>query len=282
MTATSVDEQLVAAFNEFIDGVLTLLENAKIPSPPSTPAQIATGALLGKILRLADATMALAGGHHPNDTGPTLRAILNLYVNLKFICTYESPDAASIRFMRRLFDARAQLRRSVLRPDIPTEGFPVMTRRQWEKDEADLRDQWKQVEKWARDNDVTEMKSLAKTQPWWKFWKKKRPSNSWSGLSDAALFTRVGEKDAYRFYSFFSNEIHGNIAGIGDVVTALNAGRIEIADAGPIAGPLALASKYVILSVGYYRDYLSLPIDDPSLQRLADTFAAALASYPRR
>lgn len=102
-----------------------------------------------------------------------------------------------------------------------------------------------------------------------------------SALPDPGLVTTSSKTAAYRFYSFFSNEIHGNIAGIGDVVTALNAGRIEIADRGPIAAPLTLASKYVILSVGYYRDYLSLPIDDPSLQRVADKFAAALASYPR-
>ncbi len=113
MQQRASDAQLVAAFDRFTDKILGLLENAGVPFPPSTPGQIAAGALLGKILRLADASLALARSHHPNDTGPTLRAILNLYVNLKFISTYESPDAAGMRFMRHLFDSRAQLRKHV-------------------------------------------------------------------------------------------------------------------------------------------------------------------------
>jgi hypothetical protein len=183
--------------------------------------------------------------------------------------------------MRHLFAARDQLRKNVLRPDIPSEGFPVMTRKQWDQDEAALRTQWKQVDQWAKDNKVTEMKSLAKPRTWWKLWKKTKGAATWSGLSDAALFSKVGEKDAYRFYSFFSNELHGNIFGLGDVVTALNAGRIEIADTGPIVAPLTLASKYVILAVGHYRDYLRLSLDDVALQRVADKFAAAIQRYPR-
>jgi hypothetical protein len=277
----AADAELVAAFERFINEILDLLGGGGAPYPPSTPGQIVTGALMGKILRLADATLALARTHHPNDTGPTLRTMLNLYVNLKFICKHASPDAAAMRFMSHIEHLRKRMEKDVVRPDRANEGFPVMSTEAWEEDEAVVRRHLELIEEWGRDNGVKAMPLLGQPK---KPKKKNRntPPTSWSGLSDAALFGKVGEKDAYRLYAFFSNEIHGNIAGIGEVVTSLNAGSVAIADVGePIVAPLALASKYVILSVDLYKDYLGLKIDDAALQRTADDFAADLRRYPR-
>jgi hypothetical protein len=62
------DEELVAAHNRFTNEFLQLLKGARVPSPPRTPGQVVTGALLGRILRLAGATLALAQSRHVNDT----------------------------------------------------------------------------------------------------------------------------------------------------------------------------------------------------------------------
>jgi Family of unknown function (DUF5677) len=268
------DELEVArAFERFLGQIVDTLNGANVPAQPERIGEIVVGVLYSKLLRLADTVLALCHGQHGDDVDPTLRTLLLAYANLKFVCVHDA-DAAGILFMRHLRFVRDQLRPQLLRPDVEGEAFPVVDPDVWAEGDADLVDQWSRIDAWAQREGVVAME---KHRPPGKDGKPRNPlAWSWTGMTDAELFRELGDQDALRYYQWFSNEVHGNVAGVGELFAQVNQGRIPLATPGaPATGPLVLAAKYVVLGTELYDRQLALGLA-VAIERASDEFAAML------
>lgn len=164
------DEQLVAEFERFLNRLINALndvkryrswarEHGKLTHGPLS--EMAAKVLVAKILRIAAAVGALCRGRHGEETGPLLRTLLLAYVNLKFISMHENREGAAMRYSRHIWHARGRLKDHLVRPDVEGEAFPVQDPDAWDADEAELAEQWRQIDDWARANGVVEFAALA-------------------------------------------------------------------------------------------------------------------------
>jgi hypothetical protein len=122
---------LFDAFDRFLQANIALLNDAKLPHPADSLADLLVGGLLAKLLRLADALLALGRGGQARESGPTLRTLLTTYVNLRFLATYERPDEAAAAYVVHSKRTLSELKKHVVREDKPDEGFPTMTEEAW-------------------------------------------------------------------------------------------------------------------------------------------------------
>lgn len=273
VTAKS-DEEIIRAFETFLSELLDVLRGAHVRTPPERLHEIVGGALLSRVLRLSDAVHALCAGRHGHDTGLLLRTLILAYANLKFIATHPNLEGAALRFMSHIRHVRGQLESHLVRPDVSGEGFPVQSAEAWAADEKEIAADWERIEKYARANSIVE---LVQQRPLDKSGRRPKPIEwSWTGMSERELMGAIDDVDAYRWYVWFSNEVHSNVVGIGDLITQINDGRIDINDAVNFArGPLALAGKYTVLALEAYDRMLSLGMAD-AIERVSDTFSAAI------
>jgi len=268
------DDEVIRAFEAFVDGMLTALRTAPVQMPPERLLEIVAGALISKVLRLGDAVHALCVGRHGTDTGIVLRTLLLAYANLKFITTHANPEGAALRFMRHIHHVRDQLEPHLVRTDVEGEGFPVRTAEDWTDDEKELAKQWKRIDQYVLDDGIVE---FVPERPIDASGRRPKPlEHSWSGLSEHELFTAIDDLDAYRYYAWFSNEVHSNVVGIGELMSQVNDGRIDINDERDFSrGPLTMAAKYIVLSLEAYDALLQLGIA-AAIERTSDAFSSAI------
>ncbi|HZP97660.1 MAG TPA: DUF5677 domain-containing protein [Candidatus Limnocylindria bacterium] len=273
MTGKS-DDEIIRAFAVFFEGMLAALRSAKARVPPERLQEIVAGALLSKVLRLGDAVHALCVGRHGNDTGLLLRTELLAYANLKFIAAHTNPEGAALRFMSHIRHVRGQIEPHLVRPDVEGEGFPVQTPEAWAEDEKELGERWDRIGQYVADNSIVE---LVPERPVDANGKRPKPLDwSWSGLSECELFAAIGDLDAYRYYAWFSNEVHSNVVGIGDLISQINEGRIDINDERDFTrGPPTMAAKYIVLSLEAYDALLKLGIA-AKIEQTSDAFSAVI------
>lgn len=176
--------------------------------------------------------------------------------------------------MSHIRHVRGQLEDHLVRPDIAGEGFPVQTAEAWAADEKAISTDWEQIEKYVSENGIVE---LVRQRPPDKTGKRPKLLEwSWTGMSEKELFGAIDDADAYRWYMWFSNEVHSNVVGIGDLITQINDGRTDINDEVDFArGPLALAGKYTVLALEAYDQLLSLGMAE-AIELASDTFSAAI------
>lgn len=267
------DDEIISAFEVFLDAIVSALRGAHVRTPPERLHEIVGGALVAKVLRLSDAVHALCVGRHGNETGLLLRTLILAHANLRFIATHPNAEGAALRFMRQVRHVRGQLEELLVRPDIAGEGFPVWTAEAWADDEQDMAERWTRIEQHVSDQHIVE---LVPERPPDKTGKRPKPLDwSWTGMSERELFGAIDDLDAYRWYAWFSNEVHSNVVGIGDLISQVNEGRIDINDEVDFTrGPLTLAAKYTVLSLEAYDQMLSLAMA-PAIERASDTFSAA-------
>ncbi len=268
------DAEIIRAFEVFLGELLDVLRSANVRTPPERLQDIVGAALLSKVLRLSDAVHALCVGRHGHDTGLLLRTLILAYANLKFIATHPNPEGAALRFMSHIRHVRGQLEDHLVRPEIAREGFPVRTAEAWAEDEKDLAADWERIAKYVSENGIVE---LVPERPPDKSGKRPKPLDwSWTGMSEKELFAAIDDVDSYHWYVWFSNEVHSNVVGIGELITQINEGRIDINDEADFArGPLALAGKYTVLALEAYDAMLSLGMAE-AIERASDTFSAAI------
>jgi hypothetical protein len=271
------DAELLDAFDHFVTELVRLLNEAKVATPPGAVTEIVAGALIVKILRLGDSVLGLCRARHGNETGLVLRTLLLAFANMKFIARHPNREGAALRFMRHLRYVRTHLEEELVRPDVEGEGFPVQAPEAWASDEAELDRQWQQIDAWAPANNVIE---IAPARPPDRKGQRRPPLPwSWTGLSEGELFTAVEEPDAYRFYAWFSNEVHSNVVGLGELFTAINKGRVDLNDETDfLRGPLAMAAKYLIRSLELYEEIQGLQIAN-AIAEASDAFSGALTRY---
>lgn len=268
------DEEIIRAYEAFLAEMLTILRSARVRTPPQRLQEIVAGALIAKILRLSDGVLALCLGRHGTETGLLLRTLVLAYANLKFLTKHPNPEGTALRFMSHIRHVRGQLEPHLVRPDVPGEGFPVQSPEAWADDEKDLDDRWERIAKYVQDEAVIE---LVPERPVDKSGKRPKPLEwSWTGMSERELFEAINDLDAYRWYVWFSNEVHSNVVGVGDLITQINAGRIDLNDERDFTrGPLVLAAKYTVLSLEAYDELLHLGIAD-AIERASDAFSEAI------
>lgn len=248
------ERELFDAFDQFLARYVRLLEDAGIPRSGNGPlSDLLVDGLLVKLLRLADALGALARGGQGRESGATVRTLLTIYVNLKFLATYEPRDEASAAYVVHSEQTHADLKRRVVREDREGEAFPTMTAEAWESAREALDEQRDRIER-------EQIPIMKKFRPPDAKGKPQEPLlRSWTGMNDRELFDYVGEADAYRFYGFHSDELHGNVGGVGDVFTEITRQEPELKtfDDSQVGGSLTLGAKYVVLAMdtidGFYK-----------------------------
>lgn len=248
------EKKLFHAFDHFLERCVRLLNAGQLPHPANSLSDLLVGGLLAKLLRLADAMLALARGGQGRESGPTLRTLLTVYVNLRFLATCEPRDEAAAAYVVHSERTLRDLKRQVVREDQPGEAFPTMSEEDWAASRAALDAQMDRI----RRDGIAIMKKFRPLDA------KGRPQEpldwTWTGMTDKELFEHVGQADGYRFYGFHSNEIHGNVSGIGDVLTELSEGAVDFTnfDDPIIGGSLTLAAKYVVLGMEAFDAYHGL------------------------
>jgi hypothetical protein len=248
------ERELFDGFDHFLERHVRLLADAGIPRSGNGPlADLLVDGLVVKLLRLADALGALARGGQGRESGPTARTLLTIYVNLKFLATYEPRDEAAAAYVVHAEQTLADLKTRVVREDKAGEAFPIMTEEGWDSDRRALDAQRERIER-------EKIPIMKKFRPPDARGKPQEPLlRSWTGMSDKELFDHVAETDGYRFYGFHSNELHGNVSGVGDVFTEITRRQPEIRnfDDSQVGGSLTLGAKYVILAMetidGYHK-----------------------------
>jgi hypothetical protein len=271
------DHDLLDAFEGFVSELVRLLNSARATTPLGAASEIVVSALVVKILRLADSVLGLCRARHGNETGIVLRTLLLAFANLRLVAMHPNREGAALRFMRHLRYARTHLEADLVRPDVEGEGFPVQAPDAWASDEAKLNQQWEEIDAWARENNVVEITPArppdrrGRTRPplpW-----------SWSGMSEAELFVAVGDLDAYRFYAWFSNEVHSNVVGLGELFGSLDQGRVDLNDEVDfVRGPVAMAAKYLVRSLELYDEVQGMQIAE-AIAAASDAFSARLRGY---
>jgi hypothetical protein len=262
------------AFDRFLERYVDELNAAAIPHPSSTLSALLIGGLLAKELRLADAILALARAGRGRESGSLVRTMLTVFVNLRFLATYEDREAAAAAYVLHLDVTQKRLKRHVVRQDRPEDAFPVLSARDWAKLEQQVNEQRARI----RRERIRVMKRFRPRDRAGK--PQKLVPDSWTGMTDRELFDHVGQEDGYRFYSFYSNELHANVSGLGNIFSELSAGGIDFVrfDDALAIGPLIIAAKYSVLAMETFDAFHQLD-RAKAIETISDDFTVALRAY---
>ncbi|MDQ2913628.1 MAG: DUF5677 domain-containing protein [Chloroflexota bacterium] len=261
------EREFFDAFDHLLERYVGHLNSARLPHPADSLADLLVNGLLAKLLRLADALLALVRGGQGRESGPTVRTLLTIYVNFRFLATHPRRNEAAAAYVMHAERTLADLKLRVVREDKPGEAFPTMSEEAWERSRKPLDEQHERI----RAEGIPVMKKFRPPDA------KGRPQDplewSWTGMTDKELFDHVGESDGYRFYAFHSNEVHGNVSGVGDIFTELSQGRLDFSnfDDTLVGGSLILAAKYLLLAMTAFDEYHELG-QGAALNAISDQF----------
>jgi hypothetical protein len=221
-------ERLIAVYERYMDRVTEILRSAKLPDPTAMPSNVILTALLLKILRLADSMRGMVSTGHARDAYPLLRTMEQAFVNLKFICLQPDKEAASVAYFNHGEEVRRRMKRHLVRAEVAGETFPRWTPEAWAEFDAQVKANTERIAESMRERNITPMKRFRIGVDGHRITKLRE--DTWTGMTDEEMFALIGEKDAYRFYALFSNDIHVNVGGLGSLLEEVNRGAANVND----------------------------------------------------
>jgi hypothetical protein len=270
MTGSGDRSDLLEAFGRAVNEYERLTEATDLPRRTEKLSDLLVTGMLVKLLRLAGAALALARAGYARDGAPIVRTLLLVYVNMRFLATFQPRDEAAAAYVMHSERTLGQLKTLVLRDD-ESGGFPTRTAEEWSAAASEVDGQMQRIKR----EGIRVMRKFRPPGPDGRA----RPilDQSWTGMSERDLFEYVGDQDGYRFYALHSNDLHANVTGLDDVFAELAAGQVsfESFDVQDASRLIVLAAKYVLLAMQTFNMYHEIGIDS-EIDSISAQFERAL------